>query len=249
MLKFSLCIPTMDRYDNFLKNNLPRYIENNFIDEIIITDENGEDIKKIEINHNSDKLILIKNETKLGPFYNKLKACSQAKNEWIALIDSDNFADETYFLIASNYIENNIKEQKNIILAPSKANPNFDYSHLSGLIYKKGNFLKNNEIEKQQIQSYNKHSTTLMNTGNYILNKSLITNLNLTNEINYIPQSSSCDVIYFNVLLFEQLDLNLHVVPKLEYKHIVHNGSTYIQNCDQFRIFANSIHDRYYLLK
>ena len=48
--KFSLCIPTMDRYDKFLSINLPKYINNLFIDEIIISDENGNDIKKIKQN-------------------------------------------------------------------------------------------------------------------------------------------------------------------------------------------------------
>ena len=105
---FSLCIPTMDRYDNFLSKYLPNYLENNMIDEIIISDENGSDIKKIKENFpNHNKLVLIQNETKLGPFLNKIKACSYAKNEWIALIDSDNFADDQYFLIAKEYIKNN----------------------------------------------------------------------------------------------------------------------------------------------
>ena len=41
---FSLCIPTMDRFD-FLKTYLQEYIENELIDEIIITDEKS-DIQK-----------------------------------------------------------------------------------------------------------------------------------------------------------------------------------------------------------
>ena len=44
---FSLCIPTMDRYDKFLSNYLPKYLDNELISEIIITDENGYDIQKI----------------------------------------------------------------------------------------------------------------------------------------------------------------------------------------------------------
>ena len=44
---FSLCIPTMDRFD-FLKSYLPKYINNNLVREIIICDENGNDYKKID---------------------------------------------------------------------------------------------------------------------------------------------------------------------------------------------------------
>jgi len=248
---FSLCIPTMDRFDDFLSKYIPKYLNNTNIDEIIITDENGNDIEKIsKIYFNNPKLILIKNETKLGPFLNKKKACSNAKNEWIALIDSDNFADEDYFTTAKNYIENKIsnKNLKNIILAPSKAKPNFDYSILSGFIYKKNNFLQNNSIEYKKINNNNK-SFVLMNTGNYVINKYLIDNINLANEKENICKSSACDVIYFNTLLFEQLDLIMHVVPNLEYEHVVHEGSVYIQTSNKYKEFNEIIYNRYKMLK
>jgi len=247
---FSLCIPTIDRFDSFLYRYLEKYIDNEYIDEIIITDENGNDIEKIQkVYPNNNKLVLIKNEYRLGPFLNKLKACKHAKNEWIVLMDSDNFAYKDYFITAKNYIENKIKDQKNIILAPSKARPNFDYSHLSGFIYKNGSFKDNQLKENNLKKSHNSPSTTLMNTGNFVINKYLIDNLNIDNEIQNISQSSSCDVIYFNVLLFEQLDLNLHVVSNLEYDHVVHNGSIYIQTSHQFQNFASIIHNRYNNLK
>jgi hypothetical protein len=193
----------------------------------------------------NNKLILIKNQMHLGPFLNKISACSAAKNEWIVLMDSDNFADKNYFVTSKNYIEQLIGEQKNIILAPNKANPNFDYSHLSGFIYKKGNFHNNNNNENIIKQRHNTHSSTLMNTGNYVINKYLINNLNLQNEKINIHKSSACDVIYFNTLLFEQLDLNMHIVPGLEYNHVVHNGSIYTQTSNNFRDFNNSVYNRY----
>ena len=243
---FSLCIPTMDRFENFLSKYLVKYLNNEYINEIVLTDENGNDIEKIKNAFpNSEKLVLIKNEKQLGPFLNKLKACSFAKNEWIVLMDSDNFAYKDYFVVAQKYIEEKIGEQKNIILAPCKANPNFDYSHLSGFIYKRGDFHKNNQFESQRKNSYNSPSTTLMNTGNYVINKYLIDNLNLHNEINNVSKSSACDVIYLNTLLFEQLNLNLHVVPKLEYDHVVHDGSIYNQTHNNFKEFNNLVHNRY----
>ena len=238
---FSLCIPTIDRFDSFLKGYLEEYINNDLIDEIIITDENGNDIEKIkQFYQDNTKLILVKNERKLGPFLNKLKACKIAKNEWIALIDSDNFANKDYFLVAKKYIYENISNEKNVILAPSFAKPNFNYSQFSGIV------LKNEYFKNNKNMQFN--SATLMNTGNYIINKYLIDNLNIDNEMNNISQSSSCDVIYFNTLLFEQLDLNLHVVPGLEYEHVVHNGSVYLNTHTEFRNFANIVHNRFYNL-
>lgn len=248
---FSLCIPTLDRFDDFLDLSLSQYINYKEVKEIIITDENGNDIEKIKKKYqNNDKLVLIKNEKKIGPFLNKLKSCSYAKNEWIVLLDSDNFATEEYFNISKNYILNTIKDKKNIILSPSKASPNFDYSHLSGFIYRKGLF----DINKQKEINMNNiplhcRSNVLMNTGNYVINKFLIENLNLINETENIDYSYSCDVIFLNTLLFEQLDLNLHVVPNLEYNHVVHNKSTYsIYSCI-FQNFNEIVYERFSKLK
>ena len=244
---FSLCIPTMDRFDNFLSKYLSKYLENEYIDEIVITDENGNDIEKIKKYFpDNAKLILIKNKRQLGPFLNKIKGCYVAKNEWIVLMDSDNFANNNYFINAKNYIENIIgNNTKNIILAPSKANPNFDFSHLSGFIYKKGNFNKNNSLGNQLKNPHNSNILTLMNTGNYIINKYLIVNLKLAREKYNIQKSSACDVVYFNTLLFEQLDLNMHVVKHLEYDHVVHDGSTYTQTVNNHNDFNKYVYKRY----
>ena len=243
---FSLCIPTMNRFDNFLKKYLIEYLKNDLISEIIITDENGEDVKKIEdFFQKNPKLKLFTNEKQLGPFLNKIKACSLSSNEWLVLMDSDNFSDINYFIKAKEYIENNIKEEKNIILAPSYAKPNFNYSHLSDFVYKKGEF-NNNLLKEQQLFKHGlSPSSTLMNTGNYVINKYLTDNLNLNEELNNINKSSACDVIYFNTLLFEQLDLNMHVVKDMEYDHVVHNGSIYLQTASNFADFNNCVYKRY----
>jgi len=248
---FSLCIPTMDRYDDFLSKYLPTYLENDLINEIIITDENGNDIEKIkETLPNNDKLILIQNDSRLGPFLNKIKACSYAKNEWIALIDSDNFADKNYFVVAKNYIEKNQITQKNIILSPSKANPRFDFTHLNNFIYKNGNFIKNKDNENILFKNNTwhpiySHSEVFMNAGNYIINKYLIENLDISKETDNIKKSFACDVIYMNTLFFEQLNLHMHIVPHLEYEHVVHNGSIYINTCNEFKEFNHYVHHRY----
>ena len=150
-------------------------------------------------------------------------------------MDSDNFADKDYFIKAKDYIEKNINNEKNIILAPSFARPRFNYYSLAGTILKKGCF--NDTIKSQ--------SAILMNTGNYVINKYLIDNLDLSNEEDNIPKSSACDVIYFNTLLFEQLDLNMHVVTGLEYDHVVHDESIYLQTCGVYADFNNLVYSRY----
>jgi hypothetical protein len=164
-------------------------------------------------------------------------------------MDSDNFASDDYFVKAAEYISAIIEEQKNVILAPSFASPRFDYSHLNGFVYEKGRFQSNKLSEQQNIKSNNSNSETMMNTGNYVLNKYLIDNVDLSKEIDNIKYSSACDVIYFNTLLFEQLDLKLHVVPNMIYDHVVHNGSIYMQTHGQFCNFNDYVHQRYHNLQ
>jgi hypothetical protein len=239
---FSLCIPTMDRYDSFLKRYLPEYLKNDLIDEIIISDENGNDAKKIQRDFpNNNKIIINVNSRKLGPFLNKLTCCKLAKNEWITLIDSDNFADINYFNISKKFIEDNhTKIQKNSILAPSWAQPNFNYTNLSNVC-----------INKKNLKQYNKNQPgytgleVLMNTGNYIINKYLISNIYLNNDIELINNSSACDVILFNTMLLEQLDLHIYIVANLHYSHIVHEGSIYTTTISQTHKYANIVYNRY----
>ena len=238
--KFSLCIPTMDRYDEFLSINLPKYINNPFIDEIIISDENGNDIEKIKNKiRNLDKFKFNVNNKKLGAFYNKIKCCQLAKNDWIVLMDSDNFADIDYFETAIDFLNNNNNIKKNSILAPSFAKPRFDFRHFSGMCFKKDNF--------KNIPNCREKSPIVMNTGNYILNKYLINNL-IVEEQNEKITSSPVDVLLLNTILFEQLDLEMYIVPNLYYDHIVHNGSFY---ANEYRHYLNEIdvtHQRYFNL-
>jgi hypothetical protein len=234
----------MNRFDNFLFKNLPRYLENKYINEIIITDENGSDAKKIEENFpNNPKLTIIINETTLGPFKNKLKVCSFAKNDWIALIDSDNFADVDYFKIAQRYIENNLIDGSNVILSPCEASE-WNFKHLSGIIFKKNTFNENKLYELNNRKSNNTAGINILhNLGNFIINKQLINrfNLNMVKDVDY---SDSCDVIYFNYLLYKHFDLNFHVVPDMKYEHICHDGSIYLNTfkIKQYKNLENKIH-------
>ena len=182
---FSLCIPTMNRFDTFLGKNLHEYLKNDLISEIIICDETGDDMDKILVEFNSSiitgKMKVFKNEKRLGPFLNKLKCCRLASNTWIALIDSDNFADETYFKVAKKFLESNTVSQ-NSILAPSVAAPHFDFNYLGNMIYSKNTFRDNLLFEQRTPHKFNSSSEVFMNVGNYIINKYLIDNLNTDNE-------------------------------------------------------------------
>jgi hypothetical protein len=241
---FSLCIPTIDRFDTFLRKNLVEYLKNDLISEIVVCDENGHDADKIvaEFGDAGGRLRVFRNEVRLGPFLNKLKCCRLATNTWIALIDSDNFADRTYFETAKAFLDTH-KVSERSILAPCWARPRFDYRHLAGRLLCRQTLGVSRRQEIAQNPQFS--SEVLMNTGNYVLNKYLVDNLNIELEKENIPLSSACDVIYMNTLFFEQLDMHMYVIPGLHYDHEVHDGSIYIQTHRQFAEFTERVHNRY----
>lgn len=231
---FSLCIPTYERYDEFLSKTLDKYISNNLISEIIITDDSGNDVDKIKNSFHNDKLRLFKNEKRLGIFFNKLECCKHASNKWIALLDSDNFADDDYFKKAEEYIKSNTLKDT-CILAPSFAKPNFDYRFLENTIITKHNL--NENFKKYEIFS------TFLNTCNYVLNKSLLENLVIDDPTSKIYESPA-DSILFLIMYFEQTDLEIHILKDMHYDHRVHDDSTYLKTYQQYENEINYIHSK-----
>ena len=251
LVKISLCITTMDRFDKFLSENLDKYLDyliDDLIDEIIICDENGNDYKKItdkyaNLMKSTPNFKVYKNEERLGVFKNKLKVCSYASNKYIALIDSDNFPDATYFETAKKYIEQT-KMSETVILAPSYAktlslSPFLNYKELENKVLKKDSI--KNYISGIKLQ-------VLLNTGNYIISKSITDNIEYNNDIMDII--SGCDVVYFNLLAFQQFtNMELHIVEGLEYSHYESDNGEYHRRdprCDYFK--EQIIMPEYYLL-
>lgn len=239
--KISLCIPTMNRYKNFLEINLPKYIKNDLISEIVISDENGNDIKQIKENiKDLSKFKFHVNNEQKGVFYNKIQACKLATNEWIALIDSDNFAPTEYFSTAIKIIETFNFSKKNVVLAPSFAKPHFDYRRFNGMCFKKDKLSK--------IPNAREKSQTVMNTMNYILNKSLIDNLFISDEDASLLKNKNMpvDSILLNILFFEQQDMEMYIVENMHYEHAVHDDSNYLREVKQNKNIIDKVHKRYY---
>jgi hypothetical protein len=238
-INISLCIPTMNRFDTFLEKYLKTYFEflkSGIISEIIICDENGYDYEKImniygEYINNNDNFKLYKNDVILGVFKNKLKVASLASSEYIALIDSDNFCDKDYFLTVKKYIITNQNSfSESVILSPSFAKPNFNFKNVENMIITKQNIAN---IVANHYYDY----FILLNTGNFVISKNII--INMTYDESMLFNTTACDVLYFNLLAFQQFnDCQIHVVKDLEYTHVVHDGSIYmntVHNCEHHR--------------
>jgi hypothetical protein len=231
--RISLCITTKNRFDNFLSKYLDHYLyflKSGFIDEIVISDETGDDYQKIQNKYNNligDNFRIYKNESILGVFLNKIRVCKLAKYPFIALIDSDNFPDNIYFDTVKKFILSNTISN-NVILAPSFAKPNLNFSKYSGKIVKSKLPILINELRFEQ----------LLNDGNYIISKSLIDNLVFDSDPKLQKVISACDVIFFNLLCFEQFpDMEFYVINGMEYEHVVHSDSEWVKthhNCSNY---------------
>jgi len=221
----TLCIPTYRRW-SFLQQNLPNYLENTYLHEIVICDETGEDILEIQKSFgNHPKLKYVVNEKRLGPFLNKRKAVSHASNDWVCIMDSDNFAPLSYFIAWDAFVQKEGLESK-VMYAPSRTipqinHPGFDYRHFIG-----------ERIDGSTCKEmYGKQKgDCLLNTGNYIVCKSLYTEC--TEDEVQISQKIVEDVLYQNHLFFTKANAILRCVPGMEYHHIVHPGSFYTNNCN-----------------
>jgi hypothetical protein len=225
--KLSLCIPTKNRW-NFLKINLPKYLENPYIDEIIICDENGDDAKLIqEIYKDNEKIRIFINDKILGAFLNKNKVVELAKNEFVCLMDSDNFAPLSYFEAWNIYTkENGLKE--NFIYCPSRTIPQPNHQ---GFDYRK--FIGSYNFEDCKKNFHDIIFITLLNTGNYIFNKKFyLSSLTDESEKDLEKSCKAFDVLYKNYLLLKKSGI-LIIVSNMEYDHIVHDGSYYTETCNQ----------------
>jgi hypothetical protein len=236
--KLSLCIPTKNRW-NFLKVNIPKYLENPFIDEIVICDENGDDAKNIREEYkDNEKIKVYINDTILEAFLNKRKVVSLATNEIVCLMDSDNFAPLSYFEAWDKYIqENGIKE--NTVYFPSRTlpqnnHPGFDHRDAIG----------SHDFEVFR-SKYNKHINDFtnfsfrgtLNIGNFIVHKKLFCDSGPVDSQKDLTDScKALDAHYQSYLLLAKGKAIFSVVPGMEYDHIVHDGSYWTTTCKEINI-------------
>lgn len=204
MNKITLAIPFYNASKYFL-DCIKYSIDNEFVDEIVVNDDNStkeeyKNLLNIVNQLNNDKIKIFKNETNQGAFRNKYQTVFKCSNDWIYLLDSDNYPFEnTYDVLKS--IEN---LNPNICYSPSKLFCKHDESSDYDVISDYTNTIKYDiigiEESKDAIIKKTKLFDWVINTGNYFFNKqTYLNNLKepFENYINYELYADTAAAFYF----------------------------------------------------
>lgn len=208
----SLCITTYNRTD-LLYESFRRVIDHPLISEILIVDDCSDMQITAQIWNRFQshaKIRVRRNETNLGCYHNKKHAISQASNDWVILLDSDNIIDNDYV----NRIETLMTAGVNptTIYQPDWGRPHFNWTAYSGLIVNKGNVSR---------YAHEASFTTALNAMNYFVNKGEY--LRVWEDR---PEPWTADSLLQNTRWIEGGN-SIYFVPDLSYEHRIHEGSHY----------------------
>lgn len=231
-ISISVCIPTMRRF-SFLKEVIPKYIDNPHISELIICDETGEDYEAITSTFSHPKLRVYRNESRLGMLKNKLRAASYSTSDYIAILDSDNFADHVYFEAFKSFLSCHQVSKQSVFL-PSYAKPNFNYREWIG-----------KSITRDTIRQLYPKIDTCLNTMNSIISREFLSTYDILSDKPICDEIGCYDSKYFALYTLFHMNGSLHVVDKMEYEHRVHDGSGWIQTHTEFDNSHNQIVEKY----
>ena len=221
-MHLTIAIPTMRRW-SFLKDSIPAYLARPEVAEIVVCDETGEDYDLLENAFGNliagKKLRLYKNEQRLGIYENKMKCLSLATSPWVAVLDSDNIFDNDWFDTLHSLDFSNTKmifasaEFKSVNIKNGVVRR--DCEAFSGLVLDSKNW--NHTLTRPKWNF-------LLNDGNWIVPRSVFECLPPVKS----DTLEAADAI-FMARCFVKAGYSIYYVPGLEYTHLVHPGSSWLQ--------------------
>jgi glycosyltransferase involved in cell wall biosynthesis len=202
---------------SFLKESIPLYLANPHVTELIISDETGEDYDAITLAFSHPKLRVYRNESRLGFLKNKLKAASYATSDFIAILDSDNYANHSYFEAFKLFYSQHNFSSKCLFL-PCAAKPNFNYKEWCGM-----------PITSSNVRQFYPRIETCLNTMNCIISREFLESFDILCDTPMCDTIGCYDAEYFASYAMFHMSATLFVVNNMEYEHRVHDGSGWIQ--------------------
>lgn len=235
-LPLTVAIPTMRRWEPFLKMFLPTYLNSPQVRHVLISDETGEDIAAILASEWAlhPKLILNQNPVRLGIYHNKRRCIELAPTEWVGVFDSDNFFPPEYFQKLEEIWNKGFNPMhfyacgRGFFVNENGGDVTRPLDLFSGHVLDRSNW---NSIFNLQGWNY------LLNDGNWVVNRSVLAHLP-TDVLD--KDILAADAIYM-VHKFVRAGYSFNIVDGLSYIHTVHKGSTWAATSeDSTRIFNDT---------
>ena len=219
----SFSLTTYNRFD-FTIECINSIINDERIGEIICSDDCSTDgsfeLLKIYYKNNS-KVKIFQNDKNVDCYICKYLTISRCSFDYCIIADSDNSYSKAYI----DAIYNEEWDEK-VIFAPSFAKPTFDYRAFSGLTITKENI--NEYFDKPMF-------STMLNTMNFFINRKQYLDI-WDGEVNPV----TADSIYFNYCWLAAGN-KIKVVEGMEYEHLVHSGSHYVNNVSRTGNFYEEV--------
>lgn len=194
-----------------LKNNY-FVLSHDKINEIIIQDDCSDDYDILNKYITDDRVCIFQNSKNLSPLLNRIELLKNCSNDWVFLMDSDNFLEKNIFEKLDH-----LNLDSEIIYCPDFAKPNFNFKHF-------GNKMIDLGAAKEKLE--NLDMQIFLNTGNYLVNKNNY--LNVAKLVDPCFAYWAVDVIYFN-FLWLTFGYKLFCVKDYEYIHTMRGDSYWMK--------------------
>ncbi len=234
----TVAIATMGRWKEFLSQSLPIYLNCSEVAYVVICDDGGDDADAIRASQwaTHPKLRLYKNTKRLGAYYNKRQAFEKAPTDWVAILDSDNYFQENYFLSLKNIWSQEGGADPKTIYAAGGMQRFWSNGYGSGSGGREGDSnpiaaFGGFKINKGNWNTILQHTgwNHLLNDGNFVVHKSL---LNILPDDVDEKTIMAADAIYV-VRKAVATGYTYRVVPELSYIHVIHGGSFWLQTASE----------------
>ena len=209
----SVAVTTYNRFDLTVKC-VDGVLKEERVKDVVILDDCSTDLsfERLALYYSGNDIVrVIRQASNRGMHINKRDAIAYCKYNWVAILDSDNTFDSDYF----NPLFDEPCYLSNVIYAPEKSLPNFIFT----------GFL-NEIIDKDSIKSLLNYDRIdqLMNDCNYFIHK--------PTYLKVFEENQACaqvDTLWF-FYLWMKAGNRMKVVPGMQYGHLVHPDSGWLQN-------------------
>lgn len=201
------------------------------VDEIVIQDDFTEDYNKLKP-YETESIKFFQNPKRLLPLLSRVEMLKNCKNDWVLLMDSDNFLTQKSFDSLNSFIP-----EPSIIYMPGFAHPEFDFKsqYPDTFIDIK---LAANRVGQPGVNWIN----VLLNTGNYLVPR--LEYIEVAKTIDSQLPVCPCEVLYFNYLWLKA-GKRFFCKSDYEYNHTQRPDSFYRTHCADTRL-PDSIYEMYY---